>query len=95
MVLTGAYPGGASGTSVLDVVRGEDEELADQLESQVAASVAAVSAIPAPFDQHLREGVPDSDPGRASVLAGIEALEAQTPTIVSAAEALGLTINVT
>ena len=66
-----------------------------QLGEQVAASVAAVAAIPAPFDQHLRDGVPDSDPGRASILAGIEALETQTPTIVSAAEALGLTINVT
>ena len=54
-----------------------------------------VLAIPAPFDQHLREGVPDSDPGRASILAAIEALEAQTPTMVSAAESLGLTINVT
>ena len=80
---------------MLDVIAAEDEDLAAQLESEVAASVAAVSAIPAPFDQHLRDGVPDTDPGRASVLAGIEALEAQTPTIVAAAEALGLTINVT
>ena len=95
MVLDGTYPGGVSGTSLIDVIAAEDEDLAAQLDEQVAASVAAVSAIPAPFDQHLRDGVPDSDPGRASVLAGIEALEAQTPTIVSAAEALGLTINVT
>ena len=95
MVLLADYPGGVEGTSVLDVIAAEDQELADELEAQVAASVAAVEAIPAPFDQHLREGVPDSDPGRASVLAGIEALEAQTPTMVSAAEALGLTINVT
>lgn len=95
MVLTAAYPGGVEGVSVLDVIRDEDADLADELESQVDASVTAVTAIPAPFDQHLREGVPDSDPGRQSVLAGIEALEAQTPTIVSAAEALGLTINVT
>ena len=76
---TASYPGGVEGTSVLDVIAAEDEDLAAQLESEVAASVAAVSAIPAPFDQHLRDGVPDSDPGRASVLAGIEALEAQTP----------------
>ena len=53
-----------------------------------------MQAIPAPFDQHWREGVADSDPGRASILAGIEALEAQTPTIVAGAEALGLQINV-
>ncbi len=95
MVLTAAYPGGVEGTSVLDAIRAEDGDLADRLEGEVAASVAAVEAIPAPFDQHLADGVPDSDPGRASVLVGIEALEAQTPTIVSSAEALGLTVNVT
>ncbi|MGB0114254.1 MAG: imelysin family protein, partial [Ilumatobacteraceae bacterium] len=85
MVLTADYPGAAGGTSVLDIIRAEDEALADELEAQVQASVVAVEAIPAPFDQHLAEGVPDSDPGRASILAGIEALEAQTPTMVSAA----------
>ena len=95
IVLLADYPGDVEGTSVLDVIAAEDQELADELEAQVAASVAAVEAIPAPFDQHLREGVPDSDPGRASILAAIEALEAQTPTMVSAAESLGLTINVT
>jgi putative iron-regulated protein len=95
MVVNAGYPGGVTGTSVLEVVAGVDPDLATQLGEEVSASVAAVSSIPAPFDQHLRDGVPDSDPGRMSILAGIEALEAQTPTIVSAAEALGLTINVT
>jgi putative iron-regulated protein len=94
MVLTADYPGGSEGTSVLDAIAAVDEDLAAQLQTEVAAGVAAVSAIPAPFDQHLRDGVPDNDPGRASVLAGIEALEAQTPTIVAAAEALDLNINV-
>ncbi len=94
-VLTADYPGDVSGTSVLDVIREADGELADALEADVAASVTAVEMIPAPFDQHLRDGVSDDDPGRASVLTGITALEAQTPTIVAAAEALGLTINVT
>jgi putative iron-regulated protein len=95
IVLLAEYPGGVEGTSVLDAVRAADGDLADELEQEVQASVAAVEAIPAPFDQHLREGVPDSDPGRASVLAASEALETQTPTIVSAAEALDVTINVT
>lgn len=94
-VLTADYPGGVEGTSILDVIREADSDLAEQLEAEVAASVAAVEAIPAPFDQHLSDGVPDTDPGRASVLTGITALEDQTPTIVAAAEALGLTINVT
>lgn len=95
MVLEADYPGVDGGTSVLDSIRDSDSDLADQLVEQVQASVAAVEAIPAPFDQHLRDGVPDSDPGRASVLAGIVALEAQTPTIVEAADSMGLTINVT
>jgi putative iron-regulated protein len=93
MVLTGEYPG-AAGTGVLDAIEAVDRELSATLREQVNASVAAVEAIPAPFDQHLREGVADSDPGRSSVLSGIEALEAQTPTIVAGAEALGLEINV-
>ena len=94
MVLTGEYPSGVSGTGVLAVIAEEDEDLSNQLRDEVAASIEAVQAIPAPFDQHLREGVPDDDPGRASVLTAIEALEAQTPTIVDGASAIGVTVNV-
>ncbi|MEZ5237853.1 MAG: imelysin family protein [Microthrixaceae bacterium] len=95
MVLEASYPGVSGGTSVIEVVGSVDPDLASALESEVAASVAAVEAIPAPFDAHLLDGVPDDDPGRASVLAGIEALEAQTDTIVAAADAIGVTVNVT
>ena len=94
MVLTGSYPGGVSGPGVLDLVREADADLAGKLKSEVWASLAAVRAIPSPFDRHLVDGVSDDDPGRRSVLAGIEALEAQTDTIVDAAEAIGVTINV-
>ncbi len=94
MVLVGNYPGGVSGTGILDLVDAADSELAEQLRSEVAASLAAVIAIPAPFDQHLVDGVSDDDPGRMAILHGIEALEAQTDTIVAAAKALGVTINV-
>ncbi len=94
MVLTGSYLGGVTGPGVLDAVASVDEELAFQLRSEVSASLAAVNAIPAPFDRHLTDGVSDNDPGRMSVLTGIEALESQTDTIVAAAEAIGVTINV-
>ena len=94
MVLLGEYPNGVSGTGVLDVVADADGELADQLRAEIDGSLAAVEAIPAPFDQHVRDGVSDDDPGRASILSGIEALEQQTETIVAAAEAIGVTINV-
>lgn len=95
MVLNASYPGVADdATSVLDLIDRVDSDLATQIETEVAASVAAAVSIPAPFDQHLRDGVPDDDPGRASVLTAIEALEAQTPSIVAGAESLGLTVNV-
>ena len=79
MVLTGAVPGCRRGQGVLDAVRRRPTPtLADQLRTEVAAASRAVEAIPAPFDQHLSDGVPDDDPGRASILTAIEALEAQT-----------------
>ncbi len=94
-VLSGDYPGGVSGPGIVDVLRTVDSDLADRLEAQVDASAEAVAAIPPPFDQHLVDGISDSDPGRASILTAINDLEAQTPTIVEAATALGVTINVT
>ncbi len=94
MVLVGQYPGGVSGTGILDLVDAADSDLSDQLRAEISASLEAVNAIPAPFDQHLVAGVSDNDPGRMAVLKGIEALEAQTDTIVAAAEAIGVTINV-
>ena len=94
MVLLGSYPGGVSGVGLLDVIASEDAALAHQLRSEVSTSINAARQIPAPFDQHLRDGVSDNDPGRAQVLKTIEALETQTDTIVAAAEALGITINV-
>ncbi len=93
MVLEGNYPG-VSGVGVLDAVAAVDADLAERLRTEVTASVAATRAIPAPFDQHVQDGVADGAPGRSSVLAAIEALELQTDTIVDAATALGVSINV-
>ncbi len=93
-VVTGEYPG-FSGTGFADLVEAVDADLADQLRAQVQASVDAVKTIPAPFDQHLVAGVSDDSPGRQAILAGIESLEDQTDTIVAAATALGVAINVT
>ena len=93
LVYTGDY-GVVSGPGVRDLIAAEDEELAQQLEDEIRRSVALARAIPAPFDQHLREGVSDADAGRRAVLDAIVALENQTDTIVSAAEAIGITISV-
>jgi putative iron-regulated protein len=93
MVLLGDY-GYVSGPGLIDLVESEDAALAQQLRQQVSASVAEARRIPAPLDQHLRETVSNNDPGRMQMLRTIEALERQTDTIVSAAEAIGITISV-
>ncbi|HET9665801.1 MAG TPA: imelysin family protein [Desertimonas sp.] len=94
MVLTGLYPGGVEGPGLQSLFEAADPDSAAALRESVDASIADLEAIPAPFDQHLVDGVPDDDPGRASVLAGIEALEAQADRIVAAADTLGVTIEV-
>ena len=93
LVYTGDY-GSVSGPGVRELISAEDEELAQQLEDEIRRSVSLANAVPAPFDQHLREGVSDADAGRQAVLNTIVALENQTDTIVSAAEAIGITISV-
>jgi putative iron-regulated protein len=93
-VLTATYPGGVAGTSLLDVFAAEDEDLAARLRAEVDASVAAARSIPAPFDQHLAEGVADSEPGRQAILTTMNALGTQTDTIVEAAKAIGIEISV-
>ncbi len=85
--------GSFSGTGIYDLVAAEDQELADQLRDEIATSVAAAEDIPAPFDQHLVEGVSDADPGRMAIFDTILDLEAQTDTIVAAADLLEVEVN--
>ena len=94
MVYTGDY-GLVTGPGVMDLVAAVDEPLANTLNGEIGRSVALASEIPNPFDLHLRETIPNSDPGRASVLRTIESLEGQTDNIVAAAEMIGITISVT
>ena len=93
MVFTGNF-GTVSGKGIYDLIAAEDGALARQLDDEIRASVAATRAISAPFDRHLREGIPDDDYGRRSILAAIELLEKQTDTIVEAAERVDITISV-
>jgi putative iron-regulated protein len=93
MVLTGAYPG-TDGPGLLALVETADEDEATALRGALEDAAAALAAIPAPFDQHLVDGLPDDDSGRASVLAGIEALNAQADAIVAAAESIGVDVEV-
>ena len=93
MVYTGDY-GLITGSGVMDLVAAVNKDLAVSLNSDIGRSVALASEIPSPFDLHLRETIPNSDPGRETVLRTIESLENQTDSIVSAAEQIGVTISV-
>ena len=94
MVVTGIYPGGVEGPGLQSLFEAADPDAAAALREAVDASLADLEAIPAPFDQHLVDGVSDDDPGRASVLAAIEALEAQADALVAAAAPAGITLEI-
>ena len=85
--------GAVDGPGIYDLLAADDQELADRLADEMGASVALAEEIPAPFDQHLVEGVSDEDPGRVAIFDTIVSLEGQTDTIVEAAGALEVTLN--
>ena len=93
MVYTGNY-GSISGVGVIDLVSASNLALARQLAGEIDRSVALAEAILGPFDQHLRDQIPNNDPGREAVLRTIVSLEEQTDSIVSAAQEIGITISV-
>ena len=79
------------GAGLLDVVERIDSKLAKKLRQQLAVGVADLKAIPPPFDQAiLGDG---SAPGRVAIKKSLDALQLQTASIVRAAAALGLQIN--
>jgi putative iron-regulated protein len=83
--------GGDVGASLSDLVAARDPELDRTMRSQLAASVAALEAIPPPFDQAIR--APDGDPARAAVADAIAALKDQTATTVAVATLLEISLN--
>ena len=85
--------GGVDGPGIYDLVAADNQELADRLSDEIAVSVALAGEIPPPFDQHLVEGVSDEDPGRVAIFDTIVSLEGQTDTIVEAADALEVDLN--
>jgi len=85
--------GSVSGPGLYELVAAQDQELADRLRDEIERSVELAEGIPAPFDQHIVEGVSDDDPGRVAILDTIVALETQADTIVEAATVLGVAVN--
>lgn len=82
------------GPGLADLVAKEDEDLAAILSDQSEEGVRLARAIPRPFDQHLRDGIADTDPGRIAVADAMKVFESQTDTIVQAADTLGVEIDV-
>lgn len=77
-----------SGPSIKDLVAAKDKKLADQLVADFNKSVKASENIPVPFDQAVMDT--SNEKGQKLVQATIDALKAQTMTLVRAARALGI-----
>lgn len=84
-VYLGRY-GQISGKGLTDLVASLDADLDQKMRMQIEAAVAAIQAIPAPFDRAIVEH-------REQVSTAIEALRTQTKTIAEIADLLGLSLN--
>ena len=78
------------GVGVRDVVAARDAELAQQIEDQIAESLAAAEALEPPFDQEI--AVLDNQEGRARVEALITSLRTQEDLLEDAFRLFELTI---
>lgn len=81
----------AAGTGLRELVQALDPALAQAVESQLEATLAAVEAIPAPFDQAILGS--DEAPGRRAVLAAVLAFERQTRLLSAVAGRWGYRIQ--
>jgi putative iron-regulated protein len=80
--------GSTDGPGLDDLVSARDAALDTKLKGQLQASLDAIEEIPVPFDQALT-----TDAGRALILVAVDALQAETETIVEVATLLGITLN--
>jgi putative iron-regulated protein len=87
-VYLGRY-GGIDGPGLDQLVKEKDAALDMKMQQQLAASIAAIEAIPTPFDQALQ----DDANGRMKIKTAIDALRTQTDTMVEVATKLGVKIN--
>jgi putative iron-regulated protein len=76
------------GPSLADLVALSQPDVADQTSAQLAASMAAAEAIPAPFDRAVVGG--KDAPGRVRIQATIDSLVAQSKLLVTSASAVGI-----
>ncbi|MCC6849159.1 MAG: iron-regulated protein [Deltaproteobacteria bacterium] len=80
------------GPGLDDLVRQVDPALDARVQQEIAASIAAVRAIPEPFDQAILGA--DDSPGRVAVEAAIAALFTQADGLADVADVLGVSAGV-
>jgi len=78
-----------TGPAPRDLVASRDKALAERTSARIAASVAAASAIQAPFDREI-VGAKDA-PGRQRIQKTVDSLVQQSKDLVAAANAVGIT----
>jgi len=87
-VYLGRY-GNIDGAGLEDLVKAKDPALDAEVKQRLTASLNAIGAIPAPFDQAILK-----DDSRVKIKAAIDSLAQLTESIVKVATSLGLTINI-
>jgi putative iron-regulated protein len=83
--------GAVDGPGLDDLVRARAPELDTRFRAELADALAAIQAIPAPFDQAILGD--DAAPGRARILAAIRKLQQASETLVEIAALFGIEIN--
>jgi putative iron-regulated protein len=86
-VYLGRY-GAIDGPGLDELVAARDPALDAKMKQQLEASLAAIDDIPVPFDQAIL-----NDDGRAKILVGVRALQAEAATLVEIATLFGIRIN--
>lgn len=77
------------GPSLAAAVRQADSRIADDVEARLARTREAIEAIGEPFDREIQ---PDNAQGRARVQRALDALHAQTRSLMRAAQALEISL---
>jgi putative iron-regulated protein len=86
-VYLGRY-GTLDGPGLDELVRAKNPDLDNRMQANFSAVLAAIEAIPKPFDQAISD-----DAARVKIKAAMDALKTLTDTTVEVASLLGLTIN--
>lgn len=79
------------GTGLIALLEKVDPKLAARLQRQLEAAIAALKAIPPPFDQAILGN--DSAPGRVAIKKSLDALQLQTASISKAADDFHIRLN--